>query len=78
MALCPQVLAIAAAGVSAAQVITEAARGRRVVVAFDQDYLVNEAVCLALARLLARRATKEGTLMTTEIAAWPSSYKGID
>lgn len=79
VALRPQVFAIAAAGVSVAQeAIIKATRGRRVVVAFDQDYLVNEAVCLSLAGLLARRKRSEAKLKTTAIAVWSPKVKGVD
>jgi len=79
VALRPQVFAIAAAGVTVAQnAVIEATRGHRIAVAFDHDYLSNEAVCLALTGLLARRKISEGSLMTTQIAVWPRQYKGID
>lgn len=79
VALRSQVFAIAAAGVTVAQdAVIKATRERRIVVAFDRDYLSNEAVCLALTGLLARRKTSEGSLVTTRIAVWPRQYKGID
>jgi hypothetical protein len=49
-----------------------------VLVAFDQDYCVNQAVCLRLAALLARRLLSETTPDTTRIASWPKCVKGID
>lgn len=51
---------------------------RPVVIAFDQDYHVNETVCLQLARLIAGRIASEGTAETTHIATWHAKAKGID
>jgi hypothetical protein len=46
--------------------------------AFDQDFYTNEAVCLQLTALIARRLRRERTLATTHIALWDSRVKGID
>jgi hypothetical protein len=75
----PGLRVIATAGVAANHsALIELSRGRRVLIAFDQDYHVNEAVCLRLAALIARRKMSEGTLATTHIAAWDRRVKGID
>ncbi|MCI0391925.1 MAG: DUF3854 domain-containing protein [Acidobacteria bacterium] len=58
--------------------IVNLCRGRRVLIAFDQDYYTNHKVCLHLAVLIARRMQAEGTLATTRIAAWDRAIKGID
>jgi hypothetical protein len=78
-ALRPQTCAIATAGVASNhEMLIKITRGRRVLVAFDQDYFTNEAVCLRLAALLSCRIKAEKTLKTTQIAAWPQEAKGID
>jgi hypothetical protein len=59
-------------------VIVELAHGRSVLMAFDQDFYENEAVCFHLASLIARRLRRERTLATTRIASWDVSVKGID
>jgi hypothetical protein len=58
--------------------LIKSTKGRRVIIAFDQDYLINEAVCLRLASLIVRRLQSEMTLKTTRIAAWEPIVKGID
>jgi hypothetical protein len=52
--------------------------GRQVLIAFDQDYCSNKAVCFHLASLIARRLRSEGTSATTRIALWDRRFKGID
>ena len=58
--------------------LVELTHGRPVLMAFDQDYYTNEAVCLHLTALIARRLRRERTLATTRIASWDSRVKGID
>jgi hypothetical protein len=58
--------------------IVELAHGRSVLMAFDQDFYENEAVCFHLAALIARRLRRERTLVTTRIASWDARVKGID
>jgi hypothetical protein len=78
-ALRPGVYAVATAGVAAGhEALIALTIGRRVLVAFDQDYYSNKAVCLRLASLLALRLLSESTLETTRIAAWPRGVKGVD
>lgn len=70
---------VATAGVSANhEALIELTRGRLVLIAFDQDYHTNAAVCLRLAALIAGRWRTEGTLATTRVAGWDGSAKGID
>ena len=78
-ALRPHTPIIATGGVAVnhAEIIRHTA-GRPVVIGYDQDYHVNETVCLQLARLIAGRITSEGTADTTRIATWQSKAKGID
>jgi hypothetical protein len=79
LALRPGVYAVATAGVAAShEALIALTNGRKVLVAFDQDYCVNQAVCLRLAALLARRLLSEATPETTRIASWPKRVKGID
>jgi hypothetical protein len=78
-ALCPELRVVATAGVAANHfALIELSRGRRILIAFDQDYQVNETVCMQLAALIAKRMKSEGTLATTQIAAWDRRVKGID
>lgn len=78
-ALRPELYIVATAGVSADHAaLIDLTRGWRALIAFDQDYHYNEAVCLRLAALIARRLESEETLMTTHIAAWDREVKGID
>ncbi|MEP7342595.1 MAG: DUF3854 domain-containing protein [Acidobacteriota bacterium] len=78
-ALRPQTCAVATAGVASNhEMLIKITRGRCVLIAFDQDYYTNEAVCLRLAALLSCRIKAEKTLKTTQIAAWPRDAKGID
>lgn len=71
--------AIAVSGVTVNhEQVIEVTKGRKVVLAFDQDYMTNPTVCLNLAALIARRAESESTLETTLIACWPTEAKGID
>jgi hypothetical protein len=58
--------------------LVELTRGRPVLMAFDQDFYSNEAVCFHLAALVARRLWRERTLATTRIASWDARVKGID
>jgi len=58
--------------------LVELTRGRPVLMAFDQDFYSNEAVCFHLAALIARRLRRERTLTTTRIASWDARVKGID
>jgi hypothetical protein len=58
--------------------IVELTRGRPVLMAFDQDFYSNEAVCFHLAALIARRLRRERMLATTRIASWDARIKGID
>jgi hypothetical protein len=58
--------------------LVELTRGRPVLMAFDQDFYSNEAVCFHLAALIARRLWCERTLATTRIASWDARVKGID
>jgi hypothetical protein len=53
-------------------------QGRQALIAFDQDYYSNKAVCFHLVSLIARRMRSEGTLATTRIASWDRRFKGID
>jgi len=78
-ALRPDFHIVATAGVSANhEALIVLTRGRFVLIAFDQDYHTNAAVCLRLALLIARRRHSEGTLATTRVAVWDRSAKGID
>lgn len=75
----PDLHIVATAGVSANhESLIELTRGRLVLIAFDQDYHTNAAVCLRLAALIAGRWRSEGTLANTRIAVWDRSAKGID
>jgi hypothetical protein len=78
-ALRPNTPIIATGGVAVnhAEIIRHTA-GRPVVIGYDQDYHVNETVCLQLARLIAERIASEGTADTTRIATWQAKAKGID
>jgi hypothetical protein len=58
--------------------LVELTRGRPVLMAFDQDFYSNEAVCFHLAALVARRLWRERTLATTRIASWDTRINGID
>jgi hypothetical protein len=58
--------------------LVELTHGRPVLLAFDQDFYTNEAVCLHLTALIARRLRRERALATTRIALWDSRVKGID
>ncbi len=58
--------------------LIELTHGRQVLLAFDQDFYTNEAVCFNLAALIARRLRRERTLATTRIASWDTRVKGID
>src|SRR5262245_59432579 len=58
--------------------LVELTHGKPVLMAFDQDFYTNEAVCLHLTALIARRLRRERTLATTRIASWDSRVKGID
>jgi hypothetical protein len=58
--------------------LVELAHGRQVLMAFDQDFYENEAVCFHLASLIARRLRLERTLATTRIASWDARVNGID
>ena len=58
--------------------LVELAHGRPVLMAFEQDFYLNEAVCFHLAALVARRLWRERTLATTRIASWDARIKGID
>lgn len=70
---------VATAGVTANhEALIELTKGKRAILAFDQDYFSNPTVCLGLATILARRAQSEGTLDSTQIACWPGEVKGID
>jgi hypothetical protein len=51
---------------------------RTVLMAFDQDFYENEALCFHLAALAARRFRRERTLATTLISSWDVRIKGID
>jgi hypothetical protein len=42
--------------------LIKSTKGRRVIIAFDPNYLIDEAVCLRLASLLVRRLQSEMTL----------------
>ncbi len=78
-ALRPEMRIIATAGVSSGHdALIELTKGRMVIIAFDQDYLINEAVCLRLGSLIGRRLQSEMTLKTTRIATWEPTVKGID
>ncbi len=78
-ALRPELYVVATAGVSANHAaLIDLTRNRRALIAFDQDYHYNEAVCLRLASLIARRLGSEETLVATYIAAWDRLVKGID
>jgi hypothetical protein len=75
----PELRVIATAGIAANHpALIEHSRGRRILIGCDQDYHINEAVCLQLAALIARRMKSEATLATTRIAAWDRRVKGID
>jgi hypothetical protein len=78
-ALRPEIRVIATPGVSSGHdALIKSTKGRSVIIAFDQDYLINETVCLRLASLITRRLQSEMTLKTTRIAAWEQAVKGID
>lgn len=73
----PPIIATGGVAVNHAEIIRHT-QGRPVVIGFDQDYLVNETVCLQLARLIAARIVRERTTDTTRIATWQAKAKGID
>jgi hypothetical protein len=78
-ALRPKLYVVATAGVSANHAaLINLTRRRRAMIGFDQDYHYNEAVCLRIASLIARRLESEKTLATTHIASWNREVKGID
>jgi hypothetical protein len=78
-ALRPDLHIVATAGVSANhEALIELTKGRRALIAFDQDYYNNAVVCLRLASLITERWRSESTLATTRIAVWDRSAKGID
>lgn len=78
-ALQPDVPIIATGGVAANHAaLIRQTHERPVAVAFDQDYRVNETVCLQLAKLIAGRIAGEGSAETTRIATWHAKAKGID
>jgi len=78
-ALRPELNVVATPGVSANHAaLIDVTRGRRALIGFDSDHHYNEAVCLRLAALIARRMESERTLTTTYIAAWDRGVKGID
>jgi hypothetical protein len=58
--------------------LVELTHERTVLMAFDQDFYKNKAVCFHLAALVARRLRRERTLETTRIASWDVRIKGID
>ena len=60
------------------QELVSATRGRQVLLAFDQDYHSNQAVCTQMAALIASRIQAEKTPITTRIAVWDGRAKGID
>jgi hypothetical protein len=75
----PDLHIVATAGVSANhEALIELTKGRQVLIAFDQDYHMNAAVCLRLAALIAGRWCSEGSFATTRVAFWDRSAKGID
>lgn len=79
LVLRPDLHIVATAGVSANhEALIELTRGRHVLIAFDQDYHTNAAVCLRLAALIAGRWRSEGTQATTSVALWDRKAKGID
>jgi len=78
-AIRPELYIVATPCVTANQgALVELTRGRPVLMAFDQDFYSNEAVCFHLAALVARRLWRERTLATTRIASWDARVKGID
>jgi hypothetical protein len=78
-AIRPELYVVATAGVSANHAaLISLTKRRRAMIGFDQDYHYNEAVCLRLAALIARRMESERTLATTHIAVWNRDVKGID
>lgn len=78
-ALRPDLHIVATAGVSANhEALIELTRGRRVLIAFDQDYHSNAAVCSRLASLIMGRWLSEETLASTRVAVWDRREKGID
>jgi len=78
-AIYPELYIIATPSVTANHdAILEIARGRSLLIGFDQDLYSNESVCFHLATLVAKRLRCERTFVTTRIASWDTSVKGID
>jgi len=78
----PEYFAIANSGISCAQeLIVNISRGKKLHLAFDNDYHENPAVVRQLARLLKLRLDDNQTTQTasvTKILAWERTEKGID
>jgi len=78
----PEYFAIANGGISCAQeLIVNVSRGKKLHLAFDNDYHENPAVVRQLARLLKLRLDDNQTTQTasvTKILAWSRTEKGID
>lgn len=58
--------------------LVELTHCRRALIGFDTDCYTNKTVCFHLAGLIARRMLRERTIVTTRIASWDRSAKGID
>jgi hypothetical protein len=79
---CPQFLIVANSGVGCAHdVIARITRGKKVSLAFDNDYHENPAVIRQLAKLILLISEFDGSKVSvknTAILVWERSYKGID
>jgi hypothetical protein len=78
-AIHPELYIVATPSVTANRdALVDLTHGRPLLMAFDQDFYENEAVCFHLASLVARRLQRERTHATTRIASWDARVKGID
>ncbi len=79
---CSQFLIIANSGVGCAHdVISKVTRGKKVYLAFDNDYHENPAVLRQLAKLILSCSTSEDLQLISEnikILSWEKQFKGID
>ena len=79
---CPHFLIVANSGVSCAhEIIARITRGKKVSLAFDNDYHDNPAVIRQLAKLILLISEFDGSkvfIKNTAILIWERSYKGID
>ncbi len=79
---CPHFLIVANSGVGCAHdVIARITRGKKVILAFDNDYQENPAVIRQLAKLIlliSEFDDSKSSVKNTAILVWERGYKGID